>query len=135
MVHSAEVLLSSFCPAVVTVHAHGIRVGVTRASFIGSDRVGKWFDEPRVWLQNGRRIESVSCRGTFSFFPPLFYIFTTTRAAYLSVMRIVAAGQRRVHQTTHETLAFVLSRACPSLCLFLVGVSVDGSVTILLRLS
>lgn len=61
-------LLSFFCPAVVAVHANGTPVGGTRArrtSFIGNDRVWKSLDEPRAWLQDGRRVESVSCRSTF----------------------------------------------------------------------
>lgn len=47
----------------------------------------------------------------FSFFLFFFYIFMTTRAACFSVMRIVAPGQRRVHQKTHETLALASASA------------------------
>lgn len=39
----------------------------------------------------------------------------TTRAACFSVMRIVAPGQRRVHQKTHETLALASASAWLSL--------------------
>lgn len=39
----------------------------------------------------------------------------TTRAACFSVMRIVAPGQRRVHQKTHETLALASTSAWLSL--------------------